>query len=289
MSYYHYTKGCLLPSIVKVGIIKTSTVFLDKKEIPAVWLTKSPIWESACNIGKIINHEELEPGKIYSSDEVESVTVSDDYMKKEVGMCRIQISESLPVISWAKYKYVSGISERWYYALDKHSRSIGCPVDKWLCSFNPIPFKYWKEIEMFVDNQWVKWDWVTPIEKFVAICLNCNGKVDEEEPELVYEERIYKEVDFINRYKPELVAFWEANRGKRGYIEVYIKSDYTPYDRGFRFIEKRIKKSSFRILNESKTQDYVLVHFLWQATYTQYKAALPYERVLVGWDKSISN
>ena len=175
MKYYHYTKGCLLPSIVRDGIIKTSQFVLEKNEKPAVWLTKSPLWESAFNIGKIISPEKLIPGKLYSSDEVESVTVSDDYMKKEVGMCRILINESLPVISWAKFKHVGRISEEWYNALDSHSRSIGCQVDKWICTFNPIPKEYWEGIEMFVDDQWVKWDKKIPIEKFVEICISCNN------------------------------------------------------------------------------------------------------------------
>jgi hypothetical protein len=90
-------------------------------------------------------------------------------------MCRILISETLPTISWAKFKHKSNISERTFNAIDSYSRSIGCPVDKWLCTFYPIPKKYWEGIEMYVDNEWVKWDGKTPIEKFVEICLSCNN------------------------------------------------------------------------------------------------------------------
>jgi len=49
MNYYHYTKGCHLPSIVRDGIIETSKVLLEKHEKPAVWLTKNPEWEFAGN------------------------------------------------------------------------------------------------------------------------------------------------------------------------------------------------------------------------------------------------
>jgi hypothetical protein len=181
MSYYHYTKGCLLPSIVRDGIIETSKVLIEKHEKPAVWLTKSPVWEPACNIGKVINGDELISGKLYPIDAIESITVNNDYMKKEIGMCRILISETVPVISWAKHKYVSGISEPMWYAIDSHSRSIGCPVDKWICTFTPIPNKYWEGVEMFVDNQWVKWDGKIPIKKFVEICLSCNSNKKSEE------------------------------------------------------------------------------------------------------------
>jgi hypothetical protein len=176
MSYYHYTKGCHLPSIVREGIIKTSKTLLDKKEKPAAWLTTSPEWDSACNIGKVINADDLVSGGLYYASDINSIAVSDDYMKKEVGMCRILINESLPVISWAKFKHVSGISEALYSAMDEVSREKGCSVEKWKCTFSPISRKYWEGIEIFVDDQWVKWDEKMPIREFVDLCMSCNGK-----------------------------------------------------------------------------------------------------------------
>lgn len=175
MSYYHYTKGCHLPSIVKDGMIKTTNKGCEKKEKPAAWLTKSSKWETACNIGKVLNHKELVVGQIYSSDEVDWVIVNNDYMKKEIGMCRILINETLPTISWAKFKHVSGISEQGYWAVDSYSRSNGSPTGQWLCTFSSIPKRYWEAIEMYVDDQWVKWDEKMSIEKFVEICLSCNN------------------------------------------------------------------------------------------------------------------
>ena len=118
MSYYHYPKGIRLPQIVKDGFIKLSTAGIEKREKPAAWLTMSPEWDASCNVGQILNQKNLEACKAYSSNEIESVTVNNDYMKKEIGMCRIVISETIPTISWAKFKYVSGISERMYNALD---------------------------------------------------------------------------------------------------------------------------------------------------------------------------
>lgn len=176
MKIYHYTKGCHLANIVKEGRIRTSKTLLDKKEKPAAWLTKSPNWEVACNAGHLLNANELVSGQSYSSDEVDLVASTDDYMKKEIGMCRILISESLPVITWAKFKHVSGISEEYYDILDSHSRSVGSPVDKWICTFNSIPSKYWEGIEMYVDDQWVRWDEKINIQDFVDLCLSCNGK-----------------------------------------------------------------------------------------------------------------
>jgi hypothetical protein len=175
MSYYHYTKGCHLAKIVNEGLIRTSKNGLDKKEKPAAWLTRSPLWEVACNIGLVTNNHKLKVGQVYTSSEVDTVTANNDYMKKEIGMCRILISESLPVISWAKFKHVSGISLPVYHALDDYSRRKGSPVGKWICTFSGIRKKHWEGIEMYVADQWVRWDEKVPIEKFVADCLSRNN------------------------------------------------------------------------------------------------------------------
>jgi hypothetical protein len=276
MNYYHYTKGCHLAKIVNEGIIRTSKNLIEKKEKPAVWLTTSPVWEPACNIGHVVNADELVSGQTYSSDEVEIVTSNDDYMKKEIGMCRIVLSERISVISWGKFKHVSGISEPMYYALDEHSRSIGSPVNQWYCKFSGIPSKYWEGIEMYVDNQWVRWDEEMPIQEFVDLCLSCNGKQAEEEELINGFPKVHalSQVDFMARYHDEIKKVWEANKDKKGYIEIYITPDYKPYTSGFKFIEKRIRKDSFKPLYESAIDSYALVHFLWEATHTQYKIAV---------------
>ncbi len=175
MSYYHYTNGCHLPSIVKEGMIRTTNIGCEKKERPAAWLTKSPEWDLACNVGIVKNTKKLADEQDYLNEEVRIETADYDYMKKEIGMCRILISESLPVIPWAKFRYVSGIEWTSYYVIDECSRTSGSPVDKWLCTFSGIPSKFWEGIEMFVDDQWVRWDEKMPIKAFVKLCLSSNN------------------------------------------------------------------------------------------------------------------
>jgi hypothetical protein len=36
--------------------------------------------------------------------------------------------------------------------------------------------RLWEGIEMFVDDQWVRWNETIPIEEFVSLCLSCNQK-----------------------------------------------------------------------------------------------------------------
>ncbi len=276
MNYYHYTKGCHLAKIVNEGIIRTSKTLIEKKEKPAVWLTTSAKWEPACNVGHVVNADNLVSGQTYSSDEVDIVPCNNNYMKKEIGMCRIVVSENVSTVTWAKFKHVSGISEPMFYALDKHSRSIGSPVNQWYCKFAGIPSRYWEGIEMFVDDQWVRWDEKMPIQEFVDLCLSCNGKQVEEE-EMINgfpKKHAMYQIAFMERHHDEIKEIWKANKDKKGYIQIYISPDYKPYPCGFEFIEKRIKKTSFKPLRESETETYALVHFLWEATFTQYKMAV---------------
>jgi hypothetical protein len=280
MSIYHYTNGCHLAKIVNEGLIRTSKKFLDKKQKPAAWLTKSPEWDVACNVGIVKDTKKLAVEQDYFFDEVEIKIVDNDYMKKEIGMCRILINESLPVVSWAKFRYVSGIEWNSYYVIDECSKNSGSPVDKWICTFSGIPRKYWEAIEMFVDDQWVRWDEKLPIQEFVDLCLSCNGKQITQEVKIngFPKEHCQNQVDFMKRHNEEIAKLWEANKHKKGYIKIYVTPDYQPYPCGFEFIERRIKKSTFKPLWKSETETYALVHFLWEATFTQYKAALAYNK-----------
>jgi hypothetical protein len=282
MSYYHYTKGSHLPKIVKDGIIKTTNNGCEKREKPAAWLTKSSEWEVACNVG-IVDSEGLEVGKTYSAKDVEIKTADNEYMKQVIGMCRIVISETLPTISWAKFKYVSGISDRMYNALDEGCRSKGSPTEKWSCTFSPVPKRYWESIEMYVVDQWVSWDEKIPIEEFVELCLNCNGKLDKSiNPEkLAVKDHYQNESNFMKEHHNEIVELWEANKHQRGYIEIHVNSKYKTNKADFRYVKKPFKKSDFNFSGKSITNTYALVRFLWEATNTQYSLTIPYNNALV--------
>jgi len=222
--------------------------------------------------------DNLKDGQSHSLDEIDSTTSTLDYMKNEIGMCRILINDKIPTITWAKFKHVSGISEKTYNSLEMVSRNKGSLVDKWLCTFNAIPKKHWEGDEMFVDNQWVRWDEKMPIQEFVDLCLSCNGKKVEKDDNILIngfpKVDAQSQLDFFDAHIDEIRETWEANKNKKGYIEIYITSDYKPYPTGFEFIEKRIRKSSFNFMWVSETEEYALVHFLWEATRTQYKLAV---------------
>lgn len=278
MSYYHYTKGCHLGSIVKESMIRTTDEGIEKKEKPAAWLTKSPVWESECNVGKVVCQREVLDRNIYGDYETKIVTESNEHMRKNVGMCRILISEKLPTITWAKFKHVSRISKRMYNSLDNTCRRNGSPVDKWLCTFNAIPEKYWEGIEMYVDDQWVRWDEKMPIQEFINLCLSSNGKQSIVEPKTCRftKKHIKTQLNFIEKHSNEITEIWEDNRCKNGYVIVVVPSDYNSYTLGYRITRKPIQKSIFKAFWKSETENFAFVRFEWGATLTHCYLALPY-------------
>jgi hypothetical protein len=279
MNYYHYTKSMHLGSIVRGGEIRQSQIRTEKQEKPSVWLTTSSEWESACNVG-IVSPEIMKSSKIYGTIKPDQiVTATDDYMIKEIGQCRIVLKENLPVVTWAKYKYVSGISEKMYDQMHSFNTNKGFNVADWRCTFNTIPEKYWVGVEMFVKGEWVRWDEKISIEEFVKNCMaKNNDELDTKDiaPSSGFQSYVYKQMDFIEQYKQKIIEFWEANKTRNGYVEIFVTPDYQPYKCGFRFIEKKNKKADFKPLVTDNKKNKALVHFLWQATFTQYKTAIGY-------------
>lgn len=90
-----------------------------------------------------------------------------------------------------------------------------------------------------------------------------------------------REEDFINKHLNEIKEIWEANKHKNGYLRIIVMPDYTPIDYGFQFIEDTIEKYSFHLLGISRSNSYVLVHFLWLATVTHLSLAIPYEMTYI--------
>jgi len=261
MSNYHYTKAVHLPSIINEGKIRTTIVTGAKKEKPAVWLTTSEEWEPCCSSGKIdpINNS--------------SKTMSLEEMKETMGVCRIKVSEKLPTVTWAKFKYVGGITEFLHNYFTEFSDKKGGKTHLWNCSLRPITQEYFESIEMLVGNEWVAWDGNMPIGDFVNAChrLNINENLREIER---YSLEVMLQTQFYIANEQNIVKMWEKNKDKKGYLEVMASVDYNTCN--IEFKESKAHKSSFLIAKESPTNNYIYIHILWGATKTHYKAALAY-------------
>lgn len=279
MSYYHYTTGSHLAKIVKDGIIHTHRTLSYIFKKPVVWLTKSPQWDIARNVVISIENDDFGLGNTDSSTGLDYYIVSNDYMRKECGMCRIVVNENLPTTIWANYRHACQISDLHYNNIDKVSRELGSLTDLWLCSFIPITRYYWEGIEIFVGNEWIKWDEKISIERFLDLCMSCNG--NNEFKSIAIEDDIseaeYKQLEFFISYEKEIIAFWEAHKHKTGYVQILINPEYELIDDSFLFVEKQFDKSKFLNNYESESNNYAYVQFLWQSDYTKYKAALAYE------------
>lgn len=144
MNLYHYTKAVHLIRIVKDGYIKRATAFIGKNETPAVHLTYSPEWEPT----------------VWSDSK-------GDINKIAGGKARIIVKDTIKVVTWDKFKYVSGTSTAFYDSLTKTAKERNSPIDQWRQYFGKITKENWLGIEIYNNDQWIRWDGIIPIEDFV--------------------------------------------------------------------------------------------------------------------------
>jgi hypothetical protein len=143
MNYFHYTKAICLPHILNDGYIRLSTKFIRKHEKPVVWLTKSEQYERTCTLA------------------------TDENVVDLIGRARIRINSELPTITFARFRYVSGIDDNLYLRLKYSAIDAGSDITKWYCSLNPIPEKYWLGFELLTNKGWEAWTGKEEIKTFL--------------------------------------------------------------------------------------------------------------------------
>lgn len=141
---WHYTTLDRLQSIMEDGVIRFATELIHKKEKPAVWVSSNPFWEYTANKGILKN------GIIRTATLEEMIHIAG-------GLARIQILDTLQVISWAKFKYVSGIPEWLYYRLQEIGYESGANPTEWFVSFKPITEEFWGKIEVNRGDKWERY------------------------------------------------------------------------------------------------------------------------------------
>ena len=267
MSNYHYTKAVHLANIVNDGEIRTTIITSDKKERPAVWLTRSEEWEVCCS-GNRVDKD----GRFKSR-----LTLKE--MRETLGICRIKINESLPTTSWAKFKYVGNISDSLYESFNDFSIKTGNKTQMWNCSFKPITSEYFDSIEMLVEDDWVTWDGSISIEEFVDICHSCNANGGF--PEFVYSTKeSTAEGTFLKENLMKIMETWAKDCvGRNGCLEMFVDEDYESCT--INFNESDFEESDFTYIPKKNDLEYMYLNMFWKASLTQYKIAIPFFPELV--------
>jgi hypothetical protein len=259
MNNYHYTKAIHLPNIINEGLIRTTTISDEKRELPAVWLSKSEEWEILCSDGKM----EI------SNLKITLLTVEE--MKKTMGVCRIRISEKLQTTSWGKFKYSGKVSNEFFHSYDHYVRNEGGRTEYWSCTFKPIKKEYFESIEMLVGDEWIVWDGSLPIEEFLQIGHAQNSGVQLSNVNYGFLEQ----EAFLLLNQEVLISAWEKNKFKNGYFEMYVLDDYSSYE--LKFIEGDFYKNDFKSLVKNCNSERMYFHVFWMATKSQYKRSISYD------------
>jgi hypothetical protein len=84
--------------------------------------------------------------------------------------------------------------------------------------------------------------------------------------------------DFLNKHKVEIIKLWQTSRPQRGFIAVYVDSNYNLIS--MKFIKSNVKESTFVRLIEGDL--YALIKISWDKTDTISKFAYGYKIVFGG-------
>lgn len=139
---YHYTTYKQLKLILSDNVLKLSE--FEKKQgdrHPAVWFSANPFWEPTAT--KIM-------GTIFGQK-----PMTKEEQHKHFGCARISIYYEKDLITWAKYKHVSGLKEDYLDRMELAGEVKGANPDDWFASFTPVKRDKWVDIEVWTGDKWI--------------------------------------------------------------------------------------------------------------------------------------
>lgn len=140
---FHYTVGLRLPEILEDRAIKPTDANLGSRERPAVWTTRSPVWEETANKSAMTPSGERVLGTKRSTERLCG------------GLVRIAVRPSAAPIRWQQFVKTSGIKSKTVKRLAASAWAQGSnPVDWWV-SYRPIPETEWLAVEIWGGLTWV--------------------------------------------------------------------------------------------------------------------------------------
>jgi hypothetical protein len=142
---WHYTTEGKLDDIISSGVLRISQ--WEKKmgfPKPSLWFSKNPDWEPTAT--KMAMDENQVPIKLTRQEQYELD-----------GLGRIAIKYSQELISWAKYRRVSGLDESLLDRMELTGREKGASPSDWFASLKNIYERDWIAIEFWDGNGWVSY------------------------------------------------------------------------------------------------------------------------------------
>jgi len=143
MKYFHYTLGQYLPSILSEKKIKKSPKYI-KGNRSAAWFSTNPIWEESVR-------------KVPGLKLISGVTCSrSKLLENKLTPARIEINpEKVKLLSWERFKKVSGISKWVAEGFEKLAPEWGANPKEWLASLKDVPLRdCLLSVEVWNGNIW---------------------------------------------------------------------------------------------------------------------------------------
>src|SRR5262249_47542259 len=127
---WHYTVGHRLDSILRDGVIRPATAYVDPGEKAAVWFSVNPVWEETAN--KLVETSfGLVPGTKETTHEMGG------------GLARIGVRPEVAPYDWDAFKALSGVTKKVARALYRAALAAGSRPGEWYVSFEPVLRERW--------------------------------------------------------------------------------------------------------------------------------------------------
>lgn len=142
---YHYTTYKALKQILADNEIKVSeTERKLKDKHPSAWFSANPFWEPTASkiMGTPMGQRQMNM----------------EEQHRYFGCARISINYEKDLITWAKYRHVSGLPIEGLNIMEYEGEKKGAKRDDWFASFTGVKRDKWIDIEVWTGDKWIKFD-----------------------------------------------------------------------------------------------------------------------------------
>jgi hypothetical protein len=140
---WHYTYGLKIPLIMASGVLKTTSIYIEKNEKPALWFSTNQFWENTAN-----------PGFREDDGTIRDMSVEETAIRGS-GLYRFGVKTEDAPYSWIDFKKISGASTKMINGLAKAADRVGSNPYEWFVRFEPLPIEQCIHIQFHDGEKWI--------------------------------------------------------------------------------------------------------------------------------------
>ncbi len=140
---WHYTFLPHLESILRDGLIKPATAFVEPPERPIVWFSKNQFWERTVTKGM-----KFRDGRLIELD-------FNAMIERRLFPVRIGVLPETAPFDWLSLRKMSRMRPAMADGLVRVAEKVGADSRDWGGTFSPVAIAAWVELEVYRNDAWV--------------------------------------------------------------------------------------------------------------------------------------